>query len=227
MTWPTSFLLSLLPGHLKRKKTSQWLWHFSVNWQVEFGQNLEIDSGATTCLWALQSLLGKVEVFGTQVFGGIRRNLFVEVNYQIAFTSMKLPKKPWTTREKYILKYNHTQVNTRQLQRKLQLDSNIGIKCVSYEWSLVKVHTFFPSILKLVFSIFQLSGRNPFSGHSHISIQAKWESERDSECEAERERERESCTSDNPLAWKWAPEANKFREKITVLRVCVNMHVKR
>lgn len=35
-------------------------------------RTFEIYNGETTCLWALQTLLGKVEVFGTQVFNGIR-----------------------------------------------------------------------------------------------------------------------------------------------------------
>lgn len=93
MTRPSSSLLSLLPGHLKLQKTSQWLWHFSVMWHVEFGQSLEIDSAETTCLWNSLSLLGKVEVFGTQVSVVIWWNLFVEARYQIAFTSIQ---KLWT-----------------------------------------------------------------------------------------------------------------------------------
>lgn len=79
-----------------------------------------------------------------------------------------------------------------------------------YKQRILKVHipTPLPS-LKMAFSFFQLSGGNPFLGPSQV------------------ERTRENNTSDNRLAWKWAPRANKFREKITVLHICVNMHVKR
>lgn len=143
MTRPSSSLLSLLPGHLRCRKTSQWLWHFSVNWHVEFGQKLEIDNGETTCLWALQSLLAKVEVFGTQVFSSIRWNLFVETNYQITFTSMNLPKTmnhEWKIHTLlyifFFQKYNHTQkVNTQD-----NFNANFNQKMHFLEQSLMKVH---------------------------------------------------------------------------------------
>ena len=130
--------------------------------------------------------------------------------------SVQKKHEPVTERSVKKKKKSYTSEHTRQLECKLRWDLNVGRKCMSCKQSLVKVHT-----LKMVFSIFHPSGGNPFSGHSHISTLEKRGRE------TERERERGSSTSDNPLAWKWAPQANKFREKITVLRVCVNMHVKR
>lgn len=143
MTRPSSSLLSLLPGHLKLQKTSQWLWHFSVMWHVEFGQSLEIDSAETTCLWNSLSLLGKVEVFGTQVSGVIWWNLFVEARYQNAFTSIQ---KPWTMSK-----------NASKIMTSAQNFNCILILAetffFSFFWkqSLVKVHIFPPPVWKWPF----------------------------------------------------------------------------
>ena len=170
---------------------------------------------------AVQSLSGEVEVFGTQVFSGIRWKLVCGSKPSDHIYILEASKKnmnPWLRDLLKKKKKSYTSEHTRQLECKLRWDLNVGRKCMSCKQSLVKVHT-----LKMVFSIFHPSGGNPFSGHSHISTLEK----RGRETERERERERGSSTSDNPLAWKWAPQANKFREKITVLRVCVNMHVKR
>lgn len=83
--------------------------------------------------------------------------------------------------QKKIFKKNlYTCKHTRQLQCKLQLHLNIGRKCISPEQSLMKVHIF-PSSLEKVFSIFQLSGGNPFSGPSHIRILEKRERVRERE----------------------------------------------
>lgn len=71
---------------------------------LSLARAFEIDGAETTCLWNSLSLLGKVEVFGTQVSGGIWWNLFVEAHYQIAFTSAQ---RPWTMSRNCFINYTH------------------------------------------------------------------------------------------------------------------------
>lgn len=61
---------------------------------LSLARAFEIDGAETTCLWISPSLLGKVEVFGTQVSGSIWWNLL----WKHAIRSHLLPSKdhePW------------------------------------------------------------------------------------------------------------------------------------
>lgn len=133
---------------------------------LSLARAFEIDGAETTCLWNSPTLLGKVEVFGTQVSGGIWWNLFVEVCYQIAFTSVQ---RPWTMSRNCFKNYTHAHA---------QDDFSGNFNCILilaenhffYEQSFMKVHISppppLPSSLKMAFSFFQLSGGNPFLGPS-------------------------------------------------------------
>lgn len=163
MTRPSSSLLPLLPGCLKRKKTSQWLWHFSVIWHVEFSQNPEIDNGETTCLWGFIEKGWEVS-WRSWVFAVWDETCL----WKQTIRSHLHPSKNLGLRVKIYTKWiNKININTRQHTRQPQPK----IKEVKFPSSDPMPdngsHFFFPCSFEIVFSIFQLSGGNPCSGPPH------------------------------------------------------------